>query len=108
MAEMVSAILVVCIPALKSLVKRGIEASSSNRGTNQAGSSSTGYKAYASGSSHIKLSAGRDVYVTSTNVVVPGDDSGSEVELNNLQRKDVIYKSDRISVTYQQRDDIRP
>lgn len=53
------------------------------------------------------LSSGRDrnaePYGTTARVAaIPEEDSGSEVELTNLQG---IYKSARVSVTYQRRDD---
>jgi hypothetical protein len=104
MAEMVAAILVVCLPALKSLIHHVEESTSKGQASN---GSRDPYKHYATGSSHIKLSSGRDPYSTTTRVVTTtaGEDSGSEVELNTLNRKDVIYKSERVSVTYQQRDE---
>lgn len=104
MAELVAAIVVVCLPALRTLVHR-IETSSSKRGATST-LFGTGYNSYTKPTSHVKLSSGRDAYSTTTRVAAAaGEDSGSEVELNTIQRQDRIYKSDRVSVTYQRRED---
>lgn len=100
MTEMAAAIIVVSLPALKSLLRRRGE-----------GSTGRSYGRYGGGtggrstdkSSHAKLSSGRDPYVVSARVA-SAEDSGSEVELNQLGRN-VIYKTARVSVTYQTRDD---
>ncbi|KAK2034862.1 archaeal flagellin N-terminal-like domain-containing protein [Colletotrichum zoysiae] len=92
MTEMAAAIIVVSLPALKSLLhRRRLATSEYATGKTEA------YKKTATTSSHhFKLSSGRDPYEATTRVVAE-EDSGSEVELNNLQRSDVIYKSARIS-----------
>lgn len=106
MAEMVAAITVVCLPALKALVDQGVKATSSRLGTSGNTSGNNGYDKYGTASSHIKLSSGRDAYATTTRVASIGtEDSGSEVELTTVKRPDVIYKSERVSVTYQPRVD---
>ncbi|KAF6793048.1 archaeal flagellin n-terminal-like domain-containing protein [Colletotrichum sojae] len=104
MTEMAAAIMVVSLPALKSLLhRRGL--STSKYGANS-GSAGLGYNKHpTTTSSHFKLSSGRDPYVATTRVVAE-EESGSEVELNNLERSDVIYKSERVSVTYQRREDV--
>ncbi|KAK2008215.1 archaeal flagellin N-terminal-like domain-containing protein [Colletotrichum eremochloae] len=106
MAEMAAAIIVVSLPALKSLLHRGGVATS-KYGTGNTESDRLGYKknVTATSHSHFKLSSGRDPYEATTRVVAE-EDSGSEVELNNLQRSDVIYKSARVSVTFQTRENI--
>ncbi|KAJ0164457.1 hypothetical protein CTA2_949, partial [Colletotrichum tanaceti] len=102
MTEIAAAIIVVSLPALKSLLhRRGL--STSKYGTGKAGSDGLAYKQHPT--SHFKLSSGRDPYETTTRVVAE-EESGSEVELNNLQRSDVIYKSARVSITYQRRDEV--
>ncbi|KAK8063181.1 archaeal flagellin n-terminal [Apiospora saccharicola] len=109
MAELAAAVVVVCLPSLKSLVRHGASMSSSAK-RSRATTSRTG-------NSHIKLSSGRDPYLVSNHrtgpVVVSSsggglvDDTGSDVELNSLEhRSDVIYKSHRVSVTYAKRDDM--
>lgn len=106
---MVSAITVVCLPALKSLIGHGVEATTSKRsGTGNSSSRNTGYNnKYATSSSHIKLSSGRDMYASTTRVASAGiEESGSETELNFIHRPNAIVKSERVSVTYQQRDDM--
>ncbi|GJC88489.1 hypothetical protein ColLi_11327 [Colletotrichum liriopes] len=102
----VSAIIVVSLPALKSLLhRRGL--ATSKYGTGQTESDGLAYKKHptASSHSHFKLSSGRDPYEATTRVVAENE-SGSEVELNNLERSDVIYKSARVSVTYHRREDV--
>ena len=107
MAELVAAVVVVCLPSLKSLVHHGASMSSSAK-RSAAATSRTG-------NSHMKLSSGRDPYLVSSQRTNNGpsimagsvDDTGSEVELNSLERRSgVIYKSQRVSVTYAKRDDM--
>ncbi|KZL72760.1 archaeal flagellin N-terminal-like domain-containing protein [Colletotrichum tofieldiae] len=99
MTEMAAAIIVVSLPALKSLLhRRGL--ATSKYGTGQTESDGLAYKKHptASSHSHFKLSSGRDPYEATTRVVAENE-SGSEVELNNLKRSDVIYKSARTAVS---------
>lgn len=110
MAEMVAAITVVCLPALKSLVGAGVEATSKRGATSDSSRNGGGggYNKYATSSSHFKLSSGRDMYATRTRVgTVGATDSGSETELNVITSPNAIYKSERVSVTYQQREDVQ-
>ncbi|KAK2767209.1 archaeal flagellin n-terminal-like domain-containing protein [Colletotrichum kahawae] len=103
MTEVSAAILVVSLPALKSLLhRRGL--STSKYGTAQSGSAGLGYSKHPTANTHFKLSSGRDPYMATTRVAAENE-SGSEVELNTLKRSDVIYKSERVSVTYQRRED---
>ncbi|KZL71731.1 archaeal flagellin n-terminal-like domain-containing protein [Colletotrichum incanum] len=105
MTEIAAAIIVVSLPALKSLLhRRGL---ASKYGTGQTESDGLAYKKHptVSSHSHFKLSSGRDPYEATTRVVAE-DESGSEVELKNLERSDVIYKSARVSVTYHRREDV--
>lgn len=97
MTEMAAAIIVVSLPALKSLLHRRGEGSTPRYAMGSSVKNATV-------SSHLKLSSGRDPYVASARAA-SGDDSGSEVELNRLGRNDVIYKTARISVTYERRED---
>lgn len=106
MTEMAAATIVVSLPALKSLLHSGRRGLSS---TPQYGKGTTPRNGYGMNtiitSTHVKLSSGRDPYTSSSAQAASADDSGSEVELNNLGRRDVIYKTARVSVTYQQRED---
>jgi hypothetical protein len=108
MTELAAAIVVVSLPALKSLL-RGFGARSTKQGTTQTGSGYHKHSTAITSSSHFnKLSSGRDHHAepygnTARVAAVPEEDSGSEVELTNLQG---IYKSARVSVTYQQREDV--
>ncbi|KAH6974972.1 archaeal flagellin N-terminal-like domain-containing protein [Ilyonectria sp. MPI-CAGE-AT-0026] len=97
MVEMVAAIVVVCLPALKSLLRRG-EPSTSKRGQSANTSRSRTYNNYGPGTTHIKLSSGRDAYAAGTRATTI-EESGSEVELNDMRRADAIYKTQRLSIT---------
>ncbi|KAL6925383.1 hypothetical protein FSHL1_002630 [Fusarium sambucinum] len=107
MTELAAAIVVVSLPALKSLL-HGFGLRSTKQATTQTGSGYHKHAATVTSSSHFnKLSSGRDHHTepygtTSRVAAVPEEDSGSEVELTNLQG---IYKSARVSVTYQPRED---
>ncbi|KAF5583105.1 archaeal flagellin n-terminal-like domain-containing protein [Fusarium pseudoanthophilum] len=108
MTEIAAAIVVVSLPALKSLL-HGLGLRSSKQNTTQTGSGYNKHSGTATTSSHFnKLSSGRDhhhreLYASTARVAAGAEeDSGSEVELTNLQG---IYKSARISVTYQRRED---
>ncbi|KAF0642155.1 hypothetical protein FPSE5266_10092 [Fusarium pseudograminearum] len=97
MTELAAAIVVVSLPALKSLL-HGFGLRSTKQGTTQTGSGYHKHSATVTSSSHFNmLSSGRDrnaePYGTTARVAaVPEEDSGSEVELTNLQG---IYKSAR-------------
>ncbi|KXH53964.1 archaeal flagellin N-terminal-like domain-containing protein [Colletotrichum salicis] len=106
MTEIAAAIIVVSLPALKSLLhRRGL--ATSKYGTGKTGSAGRAFDKQPTNfsRSHIKLSSGREPYVA-TATVVPEEESGSEVELTNLEGSNVIYKSARVSVTYQRREDV--
>jgi hypothetical protein len=93
MAEMSVAIMVVSLPAMRSFLKRGSLFSSSHK------------KLYAYGSASHQGAASQDFKgygrrgknITSVRI---GDDEGSQVELNDLTRSDVIYETRRVSVQY--------
>ncbi|KAI1052399.1 hypothetical protein LB507_007518 [Fusarium sp. FIESC RH6] len=107
MTELAAAIVVVSLPALKSLF-HGLGLRSTKQGTSQTGSGYHKHSSTVNSASHFnKLSSGRDRHVerygnTARVAAVPEEDSGSEVELTNLHG---IYKSARVSVTYQRRED---
>jgi hypothetical protein len=106
MTEIAAAIVVVSLPALKSLL-HGLGLRSTKQNTTQTESGYHKYPSTASSSNHFnKLSSGRDrgeLYSTTARVAaVTEEDSGSEVELTNMQG---IYKSARVSVTYQRREE---
>ncbi|TDZ67747.1 Pyranose dehydrogenase 3 [Colletotrichum trifolii] len=105
MTELAAAIMVVSLPALKSLLhRRGLSTSKNGTGTLQSGSGGLSYKKHPTASSHFKLSSGRDPYEATTRVTAE-EETGSDVELHNLERPNVIYKSARVSVTYERRED---
>ncbi|KAI5199248.1 hypothetical protein E4T39_06332 [Aureobasidium subglaciale] len=81
MVEMTVAIIVVSLPALKTLLRRKKNNTSSN-------SYSHGHH-YAANSSNRRSAFGRSDLL---------DDSGSDVELNRVGMRDVIYKTKEVSV----------
>ncbi|EXF73878.1 archaeal flagellin N-terminal-like domain-containing protein [Colletotrichum fioriniae PJ7] len=106
MTEIAAAIIVVSLPALKSLLhRRGL--ATSKYGTGQTGSAGRAFDKQPTNfsRSHIKLSSGREPFVAIARAVRE-EESGGEVELNNLEGSNVIYKSARVSVTYQRREDV--
>ena len=96
MAEMAVAIMVVSLPSMRSFLQRGgifsskkVSAYSSSRGY--------GHQIPDAGSNSFALSSKRSRYNARVQIE---DDSGSEVELNTMGRKDVIYETRRISVQF--------
>lgn len=97
MAEMAVAIMVVSLPSMRAYIRRGgiltskglYGSSSSNRHRHRASTARTERFALSSKEGS-KCSAPTH----------PEDDSGSEVELNIMRRKDVIYETRRISVQF--------
>jgi hypothetical protein len=88
MAEMAVAIIVVSLPSMRSYLRSGTLFSSSSRRSQ---------KGYA-GSRDLMSSDRRGKNMVS---VRSGDDEGSQVELNNLARSDVIYETTRVSVQFE-------
>lgn len=105
MVEMAAAIMVVCLPALKSLI-RNAESTVSKTGATTNNSRSNAYRNYGPGSGHIKLGSGRDAYAIPTRVTTVGVDS-DEMELTNMRRgSGVIYKTERVSISSIRREDV--
>jgi hypothetical protein len=92
MAEMSVSIMVVALPSMRSFLHRGSLFSS--RKTYGSSNSRTGYGAQTPivtfGTSGRKKARMDDIL----------DDSGSEVELNTMTRKDVIYETKQVSVQF--------
>lgn len=82
MAEMAVAIIVVSLPALKTLLRR------KNK-------TSTASKSYSDGHHYI-VTASRQRSMLGRGY--PLDDEGSDVELNRVGKRDVIYKTKEVSV----------
>lgn len=100
MAEMAVAIMVVSIPSMRAYIRRGgIFASRRTCGD----SYSNHHRTPVGRSEHLKLSSSdKSTHGSRTR---QDEDSGSEVELNMLNRKDVIYETRRISVQFSPVDD---
>lgn len=102
MAEMAVAIMVVSLPSMRAYIRRGgIFASKRTYG---ASSSNNIHRTPIARSEHVKLSSGSRSKHGSP-MQLDDDGSGSEVELNMLSRKDVIYETRRISVQFSPADD---
>ncbi|KAH9881158.1 hypothetical protein J1614_001653 [Plenodomus biglobosus] len=100
MAEMAVAIMVVSLPSMRAYLRRGgIFASRRTYGSSS--SNNHHHRTPNARSEHVKLSSGNRSKQSRTN----DEDSGSEVELNSISRKDVIYETRRISVQFSDSDD---
>lgn len=92
MAEMSVSIMVVALPSMRSFLRRGSLFSSKK--TYGSSSSRTGYGPQTPivtfGTAGRRKARTDDIL----------DDSGSEVELNTIQRKDVIYETKQVSVQF--------
>ena len=97
MAEMAVAIMVVSLPSMRAYLRRGgIFASKRTYGSS---SSNPHRRTSIDQSSHLKLSS-NNRSKHSGRIHADEEDSGSEVELNVISRKDVIYETRRISVQF--------
>ncbi|KAH7380546.1 hypothetical protein DE146DRAFT_637540 [Phaeosphaeria sp. MPI-PUGE-AT-0046c] len=98
MAEMAVAIMVVSLPSMRGFLRRGGIFSSNKNSGSSSYRSKYGIRTPLSGSNNGFV---RPTIRVKHNVRArTDDDSGSEVELNNMSRKDVIYETRRVSVQY--------
>jgi hypothetical protein len=97
MAEMAVAIMVVSLPSMRSFLRRGGIFSSNKHAGSSSSRSKYGLRTPTVGSTGYTTHSIRGK--PSARVRVE-DDSGSEVELNIMGRKDVIYETRRISVEF--------
>jgi hypothetical protein len=96
MAEMAVAIMVVSLPSMRSFLKRGGLFSSRKTLGSSASRTDYGHHTPAAGShNRFVISSNKSKYRDPLD-----EDSGSEVELNTMERKDVIYETRRISVEF--------
>lgn len=98
MAEMAVAIMVVSLPSMRAYLRRGGFFAGSKR-TYGSSSSNPHHRTPTDRAPHSKLSS-NSKSKSSCRISADGDDSGSEVELNAMARKDVIYATRRISVQF--------
>lgn len=99
MAEMAVAIMVVSLPSMRGFLRRGgMFSSNKNSGSSSYQRSKYGIRTPLSGSNNGFVRP--TIRVKHNFRVQTDDDSGSEVELNNMSRKDVIYETRRVSVQY--------
>lgn len=97
MAEMAVAIMVVSLPSMRAYLRRGGFFAGSKH--TYGSSSNTHHRTQIDRTPHSKLSL-HSRSKSSCRISADGDDSGSEVELNTMGRKDVIYATRRISVQF--------
>jgi hypothetical protein len=97
MAEMAVAIMVVSLPSMRSFLRRGgIFASRKTFGSSASRGVKYGVNSSGAGSSNrFVISANKSRHQDPID-----EDSGSEVELNTMSRKDVIYETRRVSVQF--------
>lgn len=98
MAEMAVAIMVVSLPSMRAYIRRGgILASKGLYGSSS--SNRHRHRISITRNERFALSS-KEGSKGSAPVHPEEDDSGSEVELNTIRRKDVIYETRRISVQF--------
>jgi hypothetical protein len=97
MAEMTVAIMVVSLPSMRSFLRRGgIFSSKKTSGYSGSHGGKYGVQSSAAGSSNrFVITARKNRHQDPLD-----EDSGSEVELNTMGRKDVIYETRRVSVQF--------
>ncbi|KAH9874301.1 hypothetical protein IAQ61_004932 [Plenodomus lingam] len=106
MAEMAVAIMVVSLPSMRANLRRGGVFASRRT----YGSSSSNYhhnRTPNARSDHLKLSSNNKSKLSARSRA-DEEDSGSEVELNMMTRKDVIYETRRISVQFSDSTEDKP
>lgn len=96
MAEMAVAIMVVSLPSMRGFLRRG-GMFSSNKTSSSESRSKFGPRTPLSGSSGFVRPSIRSKHRARVQI---DEDSGSEVELNTMSRKDVIYETRRVSVQF--------
>ncbi|KAB2107707.1 hypothetical protein AG0111_0g4331 [Alternaria gaisen] len=101
MAEMAVAIMVVSLPSMRSFLRRGT-LFSSNKKSRSSESRTYGHQTPASGSHNFLRPSRRGKHSVRVHT---DEDSGSEVELNTMARKDVIYETHRVSVQFSKSQD---
>ncbi|KAF2123835.1 hypothetical protein P153DRAFT_351315 [Dothidotthia symphoricarpi CBS 119687] len=97
MAEMAAAIMVVSLPSMRSSLRRGGIFSSMKTFGSSSSRTENNHRKLTSGSNRFTISSSRAKHDARVHLE---EDSGSEVELNSIGRKDVIYETRRISVQF--------
>jgi hypothetical protein len=97
MAEMATAIIVVSLPSMRSLLRRGGVFSSNKHAISSSSRSKYSLRTPVVGSTGFTIHSIRGKPSARVRI---DEDSGSEVELNIMGRKDVIYETRRISVEF--------
>ncbi|KAE8828224.1 hypothetical protein P3342_008712 [Pyrenophora teres f. teres] len=102
MAEMAVAIMVVSLPSMRSFLRRGGIFSSNKKSHTSSSQGPYGQRTPGTGSQGFMRPTRR---VKHSVRVHTEEDSGSEVELNTMTRKDVIYETRRVSVQFSRSQD---
>ncbi|KAI0610722.1 hypothetical protein TUN205_05005 [Pyrenophora tritici-repentis] len=102
MAEMAVAIMVVSLPSMRSFLRRDGIFSSNKKSHSSSSNGAYGQRTPGTGSQGFIRPTRR---VKHSVHVHTEEDSGSEVELNTMARKDVIYETRRVSVQFSRSQD---
>jgi hypothetical protein len=98
MAELATAIIVVSLPSMRSFLRRGGFFSFNNKKSRSSESRTTyAQRTPANGSQGFLRPSRRGKHTVR---IHSDEESGSEVELNSIGRKDVIYETRRVSVQF--------
>ncbi|KAL6150785.1 hypothetical protein ACJQWK_00443 [Exserohilum turcicum] len=102
MAELAIAIIVVSLPSMRSFLRRGSFFSLGKKSRSSESRTTYGQRTPATGSQGYLRPSRKGKHTVR---IHSEEDSGSEVELNSLGRKDVIYETRRISVQFSRSQD---
>lgn len=102
MAELAIAIIVVSLPSMRSFLRRGGFFSFHKKSRTSDSRTTYGQRTPASGSQGFMRPSRRGKHTVR---IHSDEESGSEVELNSLGRKDVIYETRRVSVQFSRSQD---
>ncbi|USP77939.1 hypothetical protein yc1106_05213 [Curvularia clavata] len=102
MAELATAIIVVSLPSMRSFLRTGGFFSFHKKSHTSESRTTYGQRTPANGSQGFMRASRRSKHTVR---IHSDEESGSEVELNSIGRKDVIYETRRVSVQFSQSQD---
>lgn len=102
MAELATAIIVVSLPSMRSFLRTGGFFSLHKKSHTSESRTTYGQRTPANGSQGFMRASRRGKHTVR---IHSDEESGSEVELNSIGRKDVIYETRRVSVQFSQSQD---
>ena len=95
MAEMATAIIIVCLPSMRGYLRRGSLLSAFSIKKSHPSSGESGSRSYGPPTPLVTFGSSNK-----RPRVQLDEDSGSEIELNGMARQDVIYETKRVSVQF--------